>query len=143
MTDQIERASEASQLPFPTSDNHPVNAEPAQAPQTAEPTEDALDNGIEESFPASDPVSVSVARLIPPSTSAVSPAADQSVAGEEDPGASVDVLTPHLGDEAPPGTPGTGEGLCRDCGGKGRAEGGGPCPTCDGTGKVTVGIGGA
>jgi len=45
------------------------------------------------------------------------------------------------GDEAPPGTPGTGEAVCRACGGTGRAEGR-DCPTCSGTGVVTVGIGG-
>jgi hypothetical protein len=44
--------------PFPTSDHHPP-AEPAK-PLPEEPTEDALDHGIEESFPASDPVSVTV-----------------------------------------------------------------------------------
>jgi hypothetical protein len=49
-------------------------------------------------------------------------------------------LTP--GDEAAPGTPGTGENLCPQCSGSGRAEGG-ECPTCDGTGKVIDGVGGA
>ena len=52
--------------PFPTAENHPP-AEPA-APVTVEPTEDALDHGIEESFPASDPVSVTVTTV--PSESA-------------------------------------------------------------------------
>lgn len=88
-----------------------------------------------------------------------------SVAGEEDPGASIDlaasppgrsdqpagggaqqVTTPQApmspGDEAPAGTPGTGEDVCPQCGGSGRV-GALACPTCDGTGKVTVGIGGA
>jgi hypothetical protein len=46
------------------------------------------------------------------------------------------------GDEAPAGSPGTGEGICRACGGSGR-NAGGVCPQCEGTGKVTVGIGGA
>ena len=46
------------------------------------------------------------------------------------------------GDEAPPGTPGTGEAVCRRCGGTGRV-GGETCATCQGTGKVNVGIGGA
>ena len=45
------------------------------------------------------------------------------------------------GDEAPPGAPGTGENLCRSCGGSGRTESG-ECPDCKGTGKVTTGIGG-
>lgn len=92
----------------------------------------------------------------------------ESVAGEEDPGASVDLAvrtpaspgasdqpagaagarpgapTPPMapGDEAPPGTPGTGEDICRACGGSGQLNGG-ACPECEGTGKVTVGIGGA
>ncbi len=64
------------------------------------------------------------------------PAATPSVAGEEDPGAALDP-----GDEASPGTPGTGEAVCNRCGGSGRAENG-PCPTCGGTGKVVHGIGG-
>lgn len=88
-----------------------------------------------------------------------------SVAGEEDPGASIDVamgspgrsdqsagqrgdkpsgaqvpMAP--GDEAPVGTPGTGEDVCPRCGGTGKLAGR-ECPECDGTGKVNVGIGGA
>ncbi len=92
----------------------------------------------------------------------------QSVAGEEDPGASVDLTTAASaspgrsdqpagrrgdepvgaqtplapGDEAAPGTPGTGEDLCPTCGGTGK-KAGSTCPTCQGAGKVTVGIGGA
>jgi hypothetical protein len=82
----------------------------------------------------------------------------ESVAGEEDPGASLDVAaadaqtsssdqpagSPPMspGDEAPAGTPGTGEDVCPDCGGSGRRDGR-ECTTCQGTGKVTVGIGGA
>jgi len=100
----------------------------------------------------------------------------RSVAGEEDPGASLDAPT-HVpppapghpaapagaaerpgtaaaapppapsgamrpGDEAPTGTPGTGETLCRACGGSGRRDDGSPCPECAGQGRVTVGIGG-
>lgn len=45
------------------------------------------------------------------------------------------------GDEAPPGTPGTGEDLCQHCGGSGKMENG-PCEECGGTGKVVVGVGG-
>jgi hypothetical protein len=83
----------------------------------------------------------------------------QSVAGEEDPGASLDTsgsLPPKLfgvtvslpsdavnpGDEASEGTSGTGEGICRACGGSGRM-GDAACPSCKGSGKVIVGIGGA
>lgn len=67
----------------------------------------------------------------------------ESVAGEEDPGASIDPSTLRPGDEAPTGTPGTGEGLCRACGGSGVTNGGERCPDCEGSGRVTVGIGGA
>src|SRR5690606_5813149 len=90
-----------------------------------------------------------------------------SVAGEEDPGASLDLAQPRgaegrndqpagqapkqpvggqppmaPGDEAPAGTPSTGENVCPQCGGTGRIRGA-PCPNCEGTGKVIVGIGGA
>lgn len=80
--------------------------------------------------------------------------ARESVAGEEDPGASVDqsvpppregapvASAPVPGDEAPPGTPGSGEGLCPRCGGSGRVDSA-PCQNCNGTGKVNRAIGGA
>jgi hypothetical protein len=70
--------------------------------------------------------------------------AGESVAGEEDPGASIDMTMGAMSpaDEAMPGTPGTGEDVCRTCGGTGQLNGG-ACPDCDGTGKITVGIGGA
>ena len=53
-----------------------------------------------------------------------------SVTGETNPG-----------DEAAPGTPATGENLCRRCNGTGEQEGN-PCPECDGTGKVIEGLAG-
>jgi hypothetical protein len=46
------------------------------------------------------------------------------------------------GDEAPPGTTGTGETVCPECAGTGR-KGAAPCRNCNGTGKVIQGIGGA
>lgn len=46
------------------------------------------------------------------------------------------------GDEAAPGTAGTGETFCPVCGGDGTVDGV-SCRTCGGTGQVTVGIGGA
>jgi DnaJ-class molecular chaperone len=48
---------------------------------------------------------------------------------------------PGPGDDAPPGTTGTGEDICRDCKGTGRIDGR-DCPTCQGTGIVIEGIGG-
>src|SRR5437762_13991129 len=47
-----------------------------------------------------------------------------------------DKLNP--GDEAPPGTEGTGEDLCPDCAGSGRRERR-SCPTCRGSGRVKIG----
>jgi DnaJ-class molecular chaperone len=46
------------------------------------------------------------------------------------------------GDEAWPGTPGTGEDLCPDCGGTGKKKDGSECPTCEGSGRIVQGIGG-
>lgn len=46
------------------------------------------------------------------------------------------------GDEAPPGTPGTGEDICRVCRGTGRVDDR-KCENCDGTGRIIEGIGGA
>ncbi len=45
-------------------------------------------------------------------------------------------------DKVPPGTPGSGEDICRACGGTGRLDGE-ECPECGGTGKVDVPVGGA
>ncbi|MBR0552386.1 hypothetical protein [Stakelama marina] len=45
------------------------------------------------------------------------------------------------GDEAEPGTLGTGEDICPRCNGSGRIDGK-TCPECGGSGKVTEGIGG-
>jgi hypothetical protein len=59
--------------------------------------------------------------------------------GGKEPGDVKPRLNP--GDEARPGTPGSGEDVCPDCRGSGRLEGR-ACPTCGGTGKVIQGIGG-
>jgi len=45
------------------------------------------------------------------------------------------------GDEAPPGTPGTGEVPCPECKGTGRLRAA-PCPNCGGTGKIIQGVAG-
>lgn len=45
------------------------------------------------------------------------------------------------GDEAPPGTPGTGEALCPVCSGTGKVDGK-TCSNCNGSGKIIEGIGG-
>lgn len=45
------------------------------------------------------------------------------------------------GDDAPPGTPGTGENVCPQCSGSGKVQGV-TCQNCGGTGTVTKGIAG-
>lgn len=45
------------------------------------------------------------------------------------------------GDQAAPGTPGTGENVCPACRGTGKREAA-SCPTCGGTGVVIEGISG-
>jgi hypothetical protein len=47
----------------------------------------------------------------------------------------------HPGDDAPPGTPGTGEDICPKCKGTGKLNGK-DCENCGGTGKIVEGIGG-
>jgi len=51
-------------FPFPTAASHDKPPE-AEKPVVIEPSEDALDAGVEESFPASDPVSVTVSKVVP------------------------------------------------------------------------------
>jgi len=45
------------------------------------------------------------------------------------------------GDDAPPGTPGTGENVCPECQGSGKLRGE-ECQNCGGTGIVIEGIAG-
>ena len=45
------------------------------------------------------------------------------------------------GDEAPEGAESTGENVCPECSGSGRADGG-DCPACGGTGQVNEAVGG-
>jgi hypothetical protein len=52
----------------------------------------------------------------------------------------VDDMAP--GDEAPPGTPGTGEDVCPTCNSSGEVDGE-TCANCEGTGRIVTGIGGA
>jgi hypothetical protein len=47
------------------------------------------------------------------------------------------------GDEARPGTPGTGEDICPECNGRGKTAKGERCGNCDGTGRIVRAIGGA
>jgi len=54
-------------FPFPTAESHGKPAPEHAKPTHEAPSEDALDSGVEESFPASDPVSVTVTKVkLPP-----------------------------------------------------------------------------
>ena len=57
-------ANAPDDFPFPTSDSHAVHPLTESRPVAQEPSEPALDHGIEESFPASDPVSVGVSKVL-------------------------------------------------------------------------------
>ncbi len=46
------------------------------------------------------------------------------------------------GDQAAPGTPGSGEGICPVCSGSGTTPDGKDCPNCGGSGRAIEGIGG-
>ncbi|HJW25606.1 MAG TPA: hypothetical protein VJ576_11965 [Rhodocyclaceae bacterium] len=61
---------------------------------------------------------------------------------EQQQGQSIPTRHMRPGDQAPEGTPGTGENICSACNGTGIRYGG-PCPECEGTGTVITGIGGA
>ena len=56
--------------PFPTAQSHPKPAPQSDGPplksvQVQDVSEPALDHGVEESFPASDPVSVVPTKVVP------------------------------------------------------------------------------
>ena len=57
---------EQKSFPFPTSENHGKPADHGK-PTEQPASEEALDSGVEESFPASDPVSVTVTKVKLPS----------------------------------------------------------------------------
>lgn len=65
---------------------------------------------------------------------------------KEPPGPSTSAPIPasrmNPGDLVPPGTPGSGENICRACHGLGRIDGR-RCDQCGGSGHVIEGIGGA
>lgn len=50
-------------------------------------------------------------------------------------------VTMNPGDDAPAGTPGTGEDICPRCKGTGK-QNGQDCQNCGGTGRIVEGIGG-
>jgi DnaJ-class molecular chaperone len=59
--------------------------------------------------------------------------------GTGGPSAGTGKLNP--GDDAPAGTPGTGEDVCPKCQGSGKQQGN-ACPNCGGTGVVIKGVAG-
>lgn len=51
---------------FPTAADHPETPVELSPVTVIDPSEEAIDAGIEESFPASDPVSVTVSKVVVP-----------------------------------------------------------------------------
>ncbi len=51
-------------FPFPTTEDHESPSD-APAPAVEQPSEDAIDQGLRESFPASDAVSVTTTKVKP------------------------------------------------------------------------------
>lgn len=77
-------------FPFPTAAQHDavnVPSAPDRAtdadPAIEQPSESALDHGVEESFPASDPVSVTVSRVAPRPTPPAGQAKDAAAAASK------------------------------------------------------------
>jgi hypothetical protein len=66
MTKEQKEQKEQKPFPFPTSENHGKPSE-QEKPVEQPASEEALDSGVEESFPASDPVSVTVTKVKLPS----------------------------------------------------------------------------
>jgi len=66
-----EKPLDGKAIPFPTSADHPVTPAPSEVPKSrsgrhSHPAkETALDEGLDESFPASDPVSIGTQRIKP------------------------------------------------------------------------------
>jgi hypothetical protein len=106
-----------------------VEKKPAP-PRQRTPGEAQLDEALDESFPASDPVAISPK---PPKEAPQPP--PPSGSGSDPAG-----LNP--GDEAPPGTPGSGDNVCPVCHGSGRLNQQ-RCSECGGSGVITSAIGGA
>jgi RecJ-like exonuclease len=73
-----------------------------------------------------------------PSQSAPEAAPVDSVVGEEDPGAAVDMQPGGRREEAPIVSDETGRAPCAKCAGTGRTELDEVCPVCDGVGTVLV-----
>jgi hypothetical protein len=107
--------------------------------------EEKLDRAVEMTFPASDPP-------LPGNPTgnerASQPQGRQAplISREDVQRARSGSRTPDRelapGDDAPAGTPGTGEDICPVCNGRGRVDGA-TCPNCVGRGKVIKGVGGA
>ncbi len=116
-----------------------------------------LDDALTKSFPSSDPPSSGRATATEPTGTPVgrkSPEITRAQVEQARSGSVVEgsqgaepakggsLLRPAPGDDAPPGTRGTGPDVCPVCQGSGRADSL-ICANCDGQGNVTRAIGGA
>jgi len=103
-----------------------ASSDPAAAHHHASEAGQALDCGTAALHP---PLPIVVAMLV------LLPRTQETATPNPDPN-----LNP--GDDAAPGTPGTGEDVCPTCHGSGRKDAD-ACATCGGSGKVIRAIGGA
>jgi hypothetical protein len=114
--------------------------------QSRAETEEKLDRAVEMTFPASDPPlpgnpTGNEGASQPEGRQAPLISRDDVERAREEPKKSQSTdLAP--GDDAPAGTPGTGEDTCPICTGRGRVKGA-TCPNCAGKGTVIKGVGGA
>ena len=67
---------------------------------------------------------------------------DKPAPGKSSPVNAPNAAPMNPGDEAPVGTPGTGENVCPVCHGSGQLRGQ-SCSNCGGSGRIVAGIGGA
>jgi DnaJ-class molecular chaperone len=73
-----------------------------------------------------------------PSPDSPKPVSEESIAGEEDPGAASDIQPAGHGEEVGPGSVQTGKAPCPRCAGSGRTEHDEVCPKCGGLGTIMV-----
>lgn len=129
------------------SDGEQKRLEEAAGPHGARTTElvGVDDIGLPSGIQPEDVKGLEQARMDP--SAAAQPGGGQQGGGRDSGGAPHPVrvdsgqdLSP--GDEAAPGTVGSGDDVCPVCAGSGKNASGGACPNCRGTGIITEGIGG-
>lgn len=132
------------------SDGERKRLEDAAGPQAARTTElvGVDDIGLPSGIQPEDVKDLKQARMDPSAASGGQQGSSQQ-ASQSSAGAPSPVAVPvtdgqglNPGDEAAPGTVGSGDDVCPACTGSGKNASGESCPNCRGTGMITEGIGG-